>query len=159
MWTSFSISSSPPSSSPPRPRRSSRRGHGHHDHGHDHCRHGHGRHGRGATATTFALLAHRRPSAGLDGAGIIAAVRRCCFRQPSSELQPAFARGIGQRLDAAMEQEAAAIEHDGGHASLLGGLGELGTNLGGSIDVAPPLPPSVEAAATVRPSASSMIWA
>src|SRR5690348_40457 len=42
----------------------------------------------------------------------------------SSEFQAALAGGIGQRFHAAMEQEAAAVEHHVGDASLLGALGD-----------------------------------
>src|SRR3546814_1718030 len=47
-------------------------------------------------------------------------LRRSCSLQPSSELQSAFTRGFRQRLDAAVEQKAAAIEHHLGDARLLG---------------------------------------
>src|SRR5690606_26796593 len=46
-----------------------------------------------------------------------------------------FARGIGQRLDAAMEQITAAIEHDGRYAGLLGGFGDILANLRGGFDI------------------------
>src|ERR671912_750005 len=58
-----------------------------------------------------------------------------CSLRPSSELQPAFAGGIGQRLDAAMEQETAAIKHEGSHAGLLGRRGDVLADLHGGIDV------------------------
>src|SRR5690606_35206816 len=63
----------------------------------------------------------------------------CCFLQPSSELQPTFARGIGQRLDAAMEQVAAAIEYDGCHTGLLRCVGDFLANLDCRIDICPGL--------------------
>src|SRR3546814_4606241 len=45
--------------------------------------------------------------------------RRSELRLPSLELQSAFARRVGQRLDAPVEQETAAVEHDLRHAGLL----------------------------------------
>jgi hypothetical protein len=77
------------------------------------------------------------------------------FCSVPSELQSAFAGGVGERGDPTVVEEAAAIEHDGGHA---GGLGPLGDELadlrgasrcrrwpGGSTS-------SVEAAARVLPA-------
>src|SRR5690606_41502182 len=59
----------------------------------------------------------------------------CSPRQPSSELQTAFASGIGQRLDAAMEQVPTAIEHDGGDTGLASGFRDFLADLDGGIDV------------------------
>ena len=49
------------------------------------------------------------------------------------ELQSAFAGGIGQGLHPAMEQEAATVEHDRGHAGLLGALGQGLADLGRAV--------------------------
>ena len=75
-----------------------------------------------ATAATRTAAASSRRRSRFGGSGFArsrgSAPRRRLrpagfrFRQPSLELQSAFAGGIGQRLDAAMEQEAAAVEHD-----------------------------------------------
>src|SRR6478672_13690375 len=46
------------------------------------------------------------------------------FRYQSSELQPAFARGVGERRDAATVGVAAAVEHDLLDACGLGTLGD-----------------------------------
>ena len=81
------------------------------------------------------------------------------------ELQAAFAGGVGQRLDAAVIDVAAAVEHHLRDAGLLGALGDqLADRRGGRL-VGAVLSwllqsfSSVEAAASVSPFASSMIWA
>ena len=80
------------------------------------------------------------------------------------ELQSAFAGGIGQGFHPAMEQEAAAVEHDRRHARLLGALGQGLADLGSAIAgraglaLADPCPAS-RPTASVLPAASSMTWA
>src|SRR3954453_22599127 len=56
-------------------------------------------------------------------------------QNPSSEIQAAFARRIGQSLDAAVIKVARPIEDDLGHAGLLGPLREQPADLGRGLDV------------------------
>jgi pantoate kinase len=85
------------------------------------------------------------------------------FSSAISELQPAFASSIGQRLHAAMEEETTTVEHDLLDARLGCGLGDaLADSCGSGRVRAQRTAPSlsrVEAAATVWPCASSMTWA
>src|SRR4051812_2853426 len=133
MWTSFSISSSPPSSSPPRPpRRSSRRPRppprslprprppppprgprGPRPCGCCGCSAGCASAWAGAASVT----------AGASTVSVPASLV-CWFSSCILELQSAFARSVGEGLHPAMEEEAAAVEHDARHAGLLGALGE-----------------------------------
>src|SRR4051812_21398017 len=124
MWTSFSISSSPPSSSPPRPpRRSSRR----------------------PRPPRSPPPRPRPPPPPRPPRGPRPSGRCCCccsgaasaagttsvgsvltslvwFSSCILELQSAFAGSVGEGLDPAMEQEAATVEHDRRNASLLRAL-------------------------------------
>jgi hypothetical protein len=78
----------------------------------------------------------------------------------SSELQTALAGGVGQRLDAAVEQEAAAVEEGVLDTGLLRALGDRGADLGGGLHVVLADTPSVlssdEAEASVLPATSSI---
>src|SRR4051812_17793205 len=56
-------------------------------------------------------------------------------QNPSSEIQPAFARGVGECLDAPVIQVARPVEDDLGHAGLLGPLREQPADLGRSLDI------------------------
>src|SRR3954451_8577704 len=126
MWTSFSITSSPPSSSPPRPpRRSSRR----------------------PRPPRSPPPRPRPPPPPRPPRGPRASGRCCCccsgaasaagttsvgsvltslvwFSSCILELQSAFAGSVGEGLHPAMEEEAAAVEHDPRNARLPGALGE-----------------------------------
>src|SRR5829696_7764399 len=133
MWTSFSISSSPPSSSPPRPpRRSSRRP----------------RPPRSPPPRPRPPPPPRPPrgprpcgccgccccSSACAGVASATAAASCgsvlaslvWFSSCILELQSAFAGSVGEGLHAAMEQEATTVEDDARHA---GGLGALGQGL------------------------------
>ena len=75
----------------------------------------------GDTPATYASSAHGRRrfcrrSLGRSLVGV--------FLVSHLKLQPAFAGSFGEGLDPAMEQEAAAVEHDARHAGLLGPLGQ-----------------------------------
>src|SRR5580765_7782623 len=58
---------------------------------------------------------------------------RCFMGSPRSELQAAGARGVGQRLDAAVVAGEAAVEHDRLHAGLDRLLRDLGADHGGAL--------------------------
>ena len=133
-----------------------------------------------ATATAAARAAASGRSAGAAGAGFAGAagfgfgaaggfgsgvgdLRGFVFVS-HLELQSAFAGGIGQGLHPAMEQEAAAVEHDAADAGLLGALGKGLADRRPRRRGSPPVLPCrslsrVEAAASVLPAASSMTWA
>lgn len=88
---------------------------------------------------------------------------RVVFVSHVLELQSGFARGIGKSLHATVVEEAAAIEHDLGHARCLAASAtRLPTEVAASM-LAPDVPrtsfSSVEAEATVVPAASSITWA
>src|SRR6476469_3908662 len=130
MWTSLSISSSPPSSSPPRPpRRSSRRPRPpprsppprprpppppRPPRGPRPC-------GACCGSSVCAGVASATAAASF---GSVLASLVCWFSSCILELQSAFACSVGEGFHPAMEQEAAAIEHDLADTDLLGALGE-----------------------------------
>src|SRR5690242_10794900 len=139
MWTSFSMSSSPPSSSSRRPRRSSRR----------------------PRPPRSPPPRPRPPPRGPRGprpwgaccssawAGVASAACATSvgsvlaslvwFSSCILELQSAFARGVGEGLHPAMEQEAATIEHHGRNAGLLGALGKRLADCGSAVAGRPSL--------------------
>src|SRR5689334_2766955 len=51
----------------------------------------------------------------------------------SLEVQAGFARGVSEGLHAAVVEVAAAVEHHGGHALVLGALGDQGADAGGGV--------------------------
>src|SRR4029079_17660543 len=143
MWTSFSISSSPPSSSPRPPRRSSRRPRPpprsppprprpppppRPPRGPRPC---------GACCGCSVCLSSA--CAGVASAtaaasfGSVLASLVCWFSSCILELQSAFACSVGEGFHPAMEEEAAAVEDDLRHAGLLGALGERLADLRGTI--------------------------
>ena len=104
----------------------------------------------GATTTAAAATAATRRTTVIAGLLFRRRGGRCCCDRSRSgfdvgfgvvciwhglELQTASAGGFGQRLDATMEDEATAIEHDGGDASGLGLFGDVGAHLGGGVDI------------------------
>src|SRR3954453_2157102 len=133
MWTSFSISSSPPSSSSRRPRRSSRRPRPpprsppprprpppRPPRGPRAC----GCSAWGcSTCCSSACAGVASATAAASTVSVLASLL-CCLSSCILELQSAFARRVGEGLHPAMEEEAATVEHDARHAGLLGALGE-----------------------------------
>ena len=86
---------------------------------------------RAATAAVAAVAAARCRRHRCRGAGAAPSRRDCPgirrsfrFVDTSSELQPALAGGVGQRRDPAVVAVAAAVEHHGVDAGLLGALGD-----------------------------------
>src|SRR6185369_15678121 len=117
MWTSFSISSSPPSSSSRRPRRSSRRPRPRPPPSRP--RPPRPRGPRCGRCSSWAGASTAGASVGSATASLV-----CWFSSCILELQSAFAGSVGEGLHPAMEQEAAAVEHDARYAGFLRALGE-----------------------------------
>ena len=100
------------------------------------------------TAIIFSFRPSSRPSvlhAGLKLCHVVASLR--------SELQAGFARGFGQRLDAAVVREAGAVER---HLLDAGGLGLLGDALADRSAAAAALPPLPAAPSCSRTSFSAV---
>src|SRR6476620_11702151 len=138
MWTSFSISSSPPSSSQPRPpRRSSRRPRppprlSRPPPGPPRPRPPRGPRPCGCCCCCSSACAGAASATAAVSVGWVLA-SLVWFSSCILELQSAFAGSVGERLHPAMEQEAATIEHDRRDARLLGALGNGLANRRGAV--------------------------
>src|SRR4051812_37345534 len=127
MWTSFSISSSPPSSSPPRPpRRSSRRPRPPRSPPPRPRPPPPPRPPRGPRPSGRCCCCCCSGAASAAGTTSVGSVLTSLvwFSSCILELQSAFAGSVGEGLHPAMEQEAATVEHDRRHTCSLGALGE-----------------------------------